>query len=351
MGIYQGAMDIGTNSCRLIIVEKKEEGDFTHLRQVRITRIGEGLGQGHLRLSQGAMDRTLAALAEYKEMLGGYPVEEVWLLGTQALREADNSEVFAAAVKERTGFDLQIISGEREAYLSYLGAATGLSDPALAQPLVLDIGAGSTELMWLEEDGAAKAGDTGAAGIAGTNVAARAAGAKAEAAGVGGRGDDADRNIGAIKGRIRAVSAPIGSLRLLEKPLDRQGILEALRTGWQGIAVPERAMGGNAAAIGGTGPLVGVGGTATTLGAIHLNMKEYDPEALLGLEMSRSQVEAVLALLESLPSAERLALPGMMPGREDVLPWGLRILLAAMTYCRRDSVVICDRDLLYGILQ
>lgn len=324
MGIYLGAMDIGTNSCRLIIVEKQGAGDFTHLRQVRITRIGEGLGQGNLRLSRQAMDRTLAALIEYKEMLADYPVEQAWLLGTQALREAANSSGFVTEVKERTGFDLQIISGEREAYLSYLGAATGLNDPALAQPLVLDIGAGSTELMWLEA-----------------------------AVGVGGRGDDADRNTGAIKGRIRAVSAPIGSLRLLEKPLDSQGILEALRTGWQGIAVPARAMEmeANAAAAGGTGPLVGVGGTATTLGAIHLNMKEYDPEALLGLEMSRSQVEAVLALLEGLSSAERLALPGMMPGREDVLPWGLRILLAAMTYCRRDSVVICDRDLLYGILQ
>lgn len=347
MGIYQGAMDIGTNSCRLIIVEKKEEGDFTHLRQVRITRIGEGLGQGHLHLSRGAMDRTLAALAEYKEILAGYPVEKVWLLGTQALREADNSQVFAAAVKERTGFDLQVISGEREAYLSYLGAATGLSDPALAQPLVLDIGAGSTELMWLEEDETANAGGRGVAGTAGANAAAGAAGA--------------DGGTGAITGQIKAVSAPIGGLRLLEKPLNEEGILEALRTGWQGIAVPEqkgqkaeetkRRPQISTAAIGGAGPLVGVGGTATTLGAIHLNMKEYDPEALLGLEMSRSQVEAVLALLESLPSAERLALPGMMPGREDVMPWGLRILLAAMTYCRRDSVVICDRDLLYGILQ
>jgi exopolyphosphatase/guanosine-5'-triphosphate,3'-diphosphate pyrophosphatase len=79
-------------------------------------------------------------------------------------------------------------------------------------------------------------------------------------------------------------------------------------------------------------------------------MQEYDPEALLGLELSRGQVEAALALLESLPAAARLALPGMLPGREDVLPWGLRILLGAMSYCRRDSVVICDRDLLYGIL-
>ncbi|MDR1192631.1 MAG: hypothetical protein LBK98_00430 [Peptococcaceae bacterium] len=103
-------------------------------------------------------------------------------------------------------------------------------------------------------------------------------------------------------------------------------------------------------AKGGTGPLVGVGGTATTLAAIHLQMREYEPEAFLGCRIHRGRIEEITLWLEGLTAAERLALPGMMPGREDVLPWGLRILLAAMTYCRRDSVVVCDRDLLYGIL-
>jgi exopolyphosphatase/guanosine-5'-triphosphate,3'-diphosphate pyrophosphatase len=155
------------------------------------------------------MDRTLAALAEYKAILSGYPAGEVWLLGTQALREADNSSDFAAEVKARTGFDLHIINGRQEAWLSYLGAAAGLKDPALAQPLVLDIGAGSTELMWLEPGAGTGAG----AGIgAGTGAA----------------------------NQVRAFSAPIGSLRLLEKPLDEGGILAALAAGWQGIEVPAR---------------------------------------------------------------------------------------------------------------
>jgi exopolyphosphatase/guanosine-5'-triphosphate,3'-diphosphate pyrophosphatase len=310
MGIYQGVMDIGTNSCRLVIVEKTETGDFTHVRQARITKLGEGLGRGRLHLSRQAMDRTLAVLGEYKDILSGYPVDQVWLLGTQALREADNSASFATEVKEKTGFDLRIISGPQEACLSYLGAAGGLKDPALAHPLVLDIGAGSTELMWLEP------------------------GAGAE-------------------GLVRAVSAPVGSLRLLERPLDDPAILAALAAGWQGIQVPDQAPAGGREALpsgGGTGPLVAVGGTATTLGAIRLKMKEYDPEALLGLRLSRRQVEETLSLLASLSPAARLALPGMLPGREEVLPWGLRILLGAMTYCRRDSVVICDRDLLYGVL-
>ena len=293
MGVYRAVMDIGTNSCRLIIAEIMEAGDITRLRQIRITRIGEGLGRGNLHIGRAAMDRTLAALTEYKAIIDEYPVEKTLLLGTQALREADNSEVFAAEVKEATGFDLEIISGRREAYLSYSGAAGALRGTEMAEPLVLDIGAGSTELFW-EESG------------------------------------------------VKGASAPVGALRLLEKPLDEQGILDALEAGWADLEAAARADDKKT--------LVAVGGTATTLGAIHLNMKVYDPEALLGLRMNRAQVEMVLDMLESMTPRERLGLPGMTPGREDVMPWGLKILLGAMTYCRKDSVVICDRDLLYGAL-
>ena len=312
MTVYRAVMDIGTNTCRLIVAEISEGRDMTLLRQIRVTRIGEGLGRGELHISRAAMDRTLAALTEYKTMIAGYPVDRVRLLGTQALREADNGLEFAAEVKKKTGFDLEIISGRQEAYLSYAGAVKGFADSAVIQPLVLDIGAGSTELFREEVS------------------------------------DCGER-------RVTGASAPVGCLRLLERSLDDAEILAALSAGWQEVESP-RGTG-----VSGDGetdpeaneqksPLVAVGGTATTLGAIHLMMKEYDPEALLGLRMTRSQVEAVLSLLVKLPPEERLALPGMMPGREDVMPWGLRILLCAMTYCRRGSVVICDRDLLYGAL-
>ena len=312
MGVYRAAMDIGTNSCRLIVAEIHGDRDITHLRQVRITRIGEGLGQGNLHISRAAMDRTLEALIEYRAMIDAYTVDRVRLLGTQALREADNADEFAAEVKAKTGFDLEIISGRREAYLSYSGAVSGLKGPGLEQPLVLDIGAGSTELFW------------------------------------------EDTEINGEK-RVDGASAPIGALRLLEHPLSDEGIREALTTGWHHMAIPPSEPDLSVLSDGaGKGysnrPLVAVGGTATTLGAIYRKMDVYDPEALLGLRMSRTEVEDVVALLEGLSMPERLALPGMMPGREDVMPWGLRILLGAMSCSGRDSVVICDRDLLYGIL-
>jgi exopolyphosphatase/guanosine-5'-triphosphate,3'-diphosphate pyrophosphatase len=312
-------MDIGTHSCRLIIAEIKDGKDVTHLRQLRVTRIGEGLGQGNLHISRSAKDRTLSALVEYKSMIGAYPVEKIWLLGTQALREADNGKEFVAEVKEKTGFDLEIISGRREAYLSYAGAVSGLQRTGLQMPLVLDIGAGSTELFW---EGVTSGGET----------------------------------------CVDGASAPIGALRLLENPLDDEGILDALKVGWRHVTIPTGVLHQvqHQAEVqyqveaqhqaDGERPLVAVGGTATTLGAIHMKMKIYDPEALLGLRVSRAEVEDVVAMLDGLSAPERLALPGMMPGREDVMPWGLRILLGVMTYSGRDEVAICDRDLLYGAL-
>ena len=308
MGVYRATMDIGTNACRLLIAEVGEESDRTLFRMLRIPRIGEGLGRGDLFLSRAAMDRTLTVLAEYRDRIATYPVDSVRLLGTQALREAANGRLFAAEVRDKTGFTLEIISGEQEAYLSYRGALTGLVSIGITRPMVLDIGAGSTELI---------VGDSEAVGA----------------------------------GSVRGVSAPVGCLRLLENPMEAREIRAALADGWSGLQAPLAATGyGEAPAEAGVRRLVAVGGTATTLGAIHLQMKDYDPEALLGLSISRAQVEESLALLMRLSSAQRLALPGMMPGREDVMPWGLRILLAAMDICAQDDVVICDRDLLYGAL-
>ncbi|MCL1848184.1 MAG: hypothetical protein FWF83_00705 [Clostridiales bacterium] len=299
MGVLRAAMDIGTNSCRLVIVETEEGHEKTLVRIVRMTRLGEGIGQGGLLIKQEAMDRTLAALVEFQKVIGAYPVGKTWLMGTQALREAGNSQDFAAEVKERTGFDLEIISGEREAYLSYVGAAKAFAGTAFSQPYVLDIGAGSTELFY--------------------------------------EGNAIDP-----KRQVHGASAPIGSLRLMEKPMDSDGIFGVLNEYWAGIAANIEANSKK--------PLVAVGGTATTLGAIYLHMEEYDPEALLGLQIDKHSIQEVIGLLESMTPQARLTLPGMLPGREDVMHWGLRIMLEVMRFCRQKQVAICDRDLLFGVM-
>jgi exopolyphosphatase/guanosine-5'-triphosphate,3'-diphosphate pyrophosphatase len=281
-------VDIGTNSCRLIIVEKQGVQLQTFCRQLRITRIGRGQNKSGGELTDEGMESTLKALLEYQKIISEYSVGSFRLLGTQALRVATNAEEFKTKVKQALNWNLEIISGEREAYLSYLGAISALPD--LPQAVVLDIGGGSTEVM------------------------------TATAAGVHG------------------ASAPIGCLRLLENPLSNEAIKEVLKQGWHDIQVPEGSS------------LVGVGGTATTIGTIFRRLAVYDPEVLLEIQMTRQDVQDMLDHLISLTSQQRLALPGMLPAREDILPWGIRILLATMDYFSFSTLRICDRDLMYGIL-
>ena len=330
MSAFYAVMDIGTNSCRLLIAEIKEKVDIAHVRRLRVTRIGEGLGQGNLQINRGAMDRTLEALAEYRYVIDQFPspIEKIRLIGTQALREAGNSQVFVDEVKEKTGFSLEIIEGEQEAMLSYTGAVYGLADPALAMPMVLDIGAGSTELIWEE---APEHANTSQNNLNETQLVS-----------------------GKRHTEIKAVSVPIGSLRLLEKPMDRQGIYAVLCSGLEGLPSVDARQGAGADFNNReqikNKALIAVAGTATTLGAIYLKLKEYDPDALSALRMTKEQVENMLDMLERMSSAERLVLPGMLPGREDVLPWGLKIMLEVMNYCQKDEVFIRDRDLLFGAL-
>jgi len=299
MGAYKAVMDIGTNSCRLIIAECFDQRDITLAREARVTRVGEGIGRGAVEISPAAMDRTIAALTDYRALIDKYPVESARLLGTQALREAGNSQALADKIKEKTGFELEIISGAEEARLSYMGVTRGAPVFADISPLVLDIGAGSTEIVY---------GETSASGEL----------------------------------VIRGESAPVGCLRLLENPMGDRSLLQSLKEGWNHVKMPDGAEK--------DAPLVAVGGTATTFGAIHTGMTSYDPDAMLGLRVDIGRTREILDMLERMSPADRLSLPGMRPGREDVMPWGLRILLAAMRYCGRESVLICDRDLLYGAL-
>jgi len=286
--MLRAAIDIGTNTCRLLIVEQKGEQIETIRRHLIITRIGQGIGKQKGQLTSEGMERTLKALKEFQALIAEYPVVSVDIMGTQALREAANSGEFCSQVNELLGWQIDIISGEKEAYLSYLGAVSAM--PELKNGVILDIGGGSTEIITKAED------------------------------------------------RIYGASAPVGCLRLMEKPLPDEEIRQELKKYWRNVRLAPDSV------------LVGVGGTATTLGAIFLKMEKYDADALLQCIMKRSDVRTILDELEAMSMSERRKLPGMLPGREDVMPYGLIILLNVMDIYDISELRICDRDLMYGIL-
>jgi exopolyphosphatase/guanosine-5'-triphosphate,3'-diphosphate pyrophosphatase len=291
---FWAVMDIGTNSVRLLIATV-EEGRIVPLhRELTTARLGQGMGKTIL---PEAAERTLAALKKYRQSIQdrvGLERVRIRLAGTQFLREAGNAPEFQKRVAQTLGWELEILPGPQEAWLSYIGATNSLSlsaDENEAVWAVLDIGGGSTEIMLPDKDG-----------------------------------------------HLAGVSVPIGALRLYQRPMTSSQLQDYLEEKWRNISFPEMFS------------LVGVAGTCTTLGAIHLGMARYDAERLSGLEMSRAQIEAVQNRLLPMTPAQRLEVTGMIPGREDIIPYGVGLLLEIMKFLRKDRVIIQDADLLQGLI-
>lgn len=286
-------MDIGTNSCRLLIAENKRGNIITIRQELRTTRIGQGINNELKRISQEAFDRTTTTLKEYSEIINAYPVDKVILVATQAVREASNSIELKDEIEKKVGWKLDIISGEREAWLSYLGATKGLTLDY--SPLVIDIGGGSTEVIIKE------------------------------------------------KQDVISISIPIGALRLYENPLSSETIEKMLEANLDiaGFGLVKESN---------STILVGVGGTCTTTAAIDLALSEYDRNLVHGAVLTKDNIEKIYKELIKLSSQERLKIPGVYKGREDIIVSGMKILLALMKYTNKDRIVVSDEDLLYGLV-
>ncbi|MDQ3878838.1 MAG: exopolyphosphatase, partial [Actinomycetota bacterium] len=139
-----GAIDVGTNSVRLIVAEQEPGGVRALDRRLVITRLGQGVDKRRA-FDPQALQRTLQAIAEYAAVCGEYEVAEIRVTATSAARDARDRDVFFEAVRKMTGKPAELLSGDEEARLTFLGAASDLA--ADAPLLVVDIGGGSTELV------------------------------------------------------------------------------------------------------------------------------------------------------------------------------------------------------------
>jgi exopolyphosphatase/guanosine-5'-triphosphate,3'-diphosphate pyrophosphatase len=279
-------MDIGTNSVRLLLAETSKNQVRPLRREWIPARLGQGMG--HMILPEAAR-RTLDALKQFSQIISRYKSPRIRLVGTQFLREAVNAQAFKTQIFQELGWELEIISGLCEARLSYMGATTFMKVSGI--PVVLDIGGGSTEITL--PDG---------------------------------------------HGGVVCASIPIGALRLYRHPMSSSDIQAYIREKWGTLSIPEGIS------------LAGVAGTCTTLAAIQLQMEHYEAERINGLVMRRSQIEAILNRIMPMDSARRLEIPGIHAGREDILPYGIILLLEIMAFLQCDRLVIQDTDLLFGLI-
>ena len=301
------AIDQGTNSIRLLVVEPSLEtaGDPTELaRDMIITRLGEGVDRTGL-IDPGALERTVVVLERYCRRARALAAERIRVAATSAIRDASNGGDYAVAVRANAGTELEVISGEREAGLSFLGATHGLTpDDAEAPYLVLDDGGGSTEFV-----------------------------------------------IGRRPGRAEdAVSTQIGSVRLTERlvrhdPPTTEDLAALARATENGLDDAQARL-----PLIDARTLIAVAGTATTIRAIALGLPRYDPDAIHRTTLSRNDVERVLGMLSTMTTAERAALPVMAPGRGDVIVAGAVILLHTMNRFGFDKVLVSKTDILDGLV-
>ncbi|MDW8321515.1 MAG: Ppx/GppA phosphatase family protein [Armatimonadota bacterium] len=292
-------IDIGTNSILLTVAEVRDREINALCERSRITRLGQGLNATG-KLSAEPMQRSLSALHELIEEARGYQVDTIIAVGTEVLRKAQNAGEFLEACAQ-LGVTVEVISGEREAYLSYLSVAR---DPLFAQRAscltMLDIGGGSTEVS---------------------------------------RGCD-----GVLR---ESRSYPIGAVRLTEAHLHSDPPtaeqIQALQE-----AVKYRLQDEKPLAEGEY--LVGVGGTFVNVASLHAGHAEYIPEQVHGAVLTLEEMQDVARKLCSLPLAERRNLPGIEPDRAPVLHAGALIALTAMQWLLAETITVSMRGLRWGLV-
>lgn len=293
-------IDIGTNTFRLLVAEMDDAQSIREIRSAKeITRLGEGFSTKKAFLP-AAVERAIAALKRFKEILQKYPVEDLIVVGTSAVREAQNRDAFLYQVKQETGFDIQVISGEEEALCTFLGVNLVIQNQTEPM-LVIDIGGGSTEFIGAEGDA--------------PNF---------------------------------LLSTELGVVHLTEKYLKSDPPTpEALKSLRQAIDKVIKPIGYHFPP---KGLFVGTAGSITTLAAIDQKMTVYDPEKVNRYPLSRAAVERIFKELSVMPLEQRRKTLGLEKGREDIILTGSLILLAVMELFGYDPVYVSDYGLREGVL-
>jgi exopolyphosphatase/guanosine-5'-triphosphate,3'-diphosphate pyrophosphatase len=300
-----GAVDIGTNSVRLLVADVDGHGRDAKLRtldrRMHITRLGQGVDRARA-LAPEAVARTLDVLREYRAALDEHGVERVRATATSAARDAGNRDEFFATARDALGLTPELLAGEEEAKLSFLGATADLDAPAPF--LVVDIGGGSTEFVLGTEE------PTG------------------------------------------LVSLDIGCVRVTEQflqsdPPAPEELANAVATVRDLVVDVPRVVPGAADAR----TLVGLAGTITTIAAVEQGLPEYDPDRIHHFRLTREAAEDVFRTLATESAAQRAHNPGLEPGRVDVIVGGAIVLVSILRVLGYDEVLVSEADILDGLVR
>lgn len=293
-----GAIDIGTNSMRLLTTDLIDNKLTNRKKYVNTTRIGQGVDENGF-ITEEAMERNINALKEYHDKCLDYGCEKIYCMGTSALRDSKNRSEFIKRAKEESGIDVNVVDGEIEAKLGFSGVTNGIDKEG--DILVIDIGGGSTEFIFGNKEGI-------------------------------------ERN----------VSINIGALRLTEKYLSegysdsafsdmREFINEQIKDIVSYLNEKEIEC------------VCGIGGTITSLSAVNQNLEVYSMEKVHGSVITREEVQKMMDKFVSCSDEERKHINGLQPKRADIIAAGTEILICIMDNLSKKEVVVSEYDNLEGI--
>jgi exopolyphosphatase/guanosine-5'-triphosphate,3'-diphosphate pyrophosphatase len=291
------AVDCGTLSTRLLISAPSGE---PILRLMRITRLGERVDRSGLLLPE-AIERTLGVLREYQALMGEHEVRKARMVGTSALRDASNRALFSMPAAELIGTELELLSGQDEAALSFLGATAELSAES-APWLVADIGGGSTELVVGPEPFGARSLDLGCV---------------------------------RVTERFLQHDPPTG-----DEIAEAEAWLEA-----QYNRAEAEVPGFRSARA-----FIGLAGTVSALARFDQGLVSYDREAVHHYRLARQSVERALADLAGRRASQRAALPGIEEGRAELIVGGALVLATLMAHFGFEECLVSESDILDGLV-
>ena len=276
-------IDIGSNSVRLMFWA---DGKVLY-KQLSTTRLGEGTAFS-LCLKEEAIERTARAVSAFAERAKQEGAEDVFAYATEAVRSAENKEVFLARVRQLSGLEVEVLSGDTEAKLGLFGALGDSGDGGM-----IDVGGASTEVSFR------KSGDL-----------------------------------------VFSVSIPLGAVRLYDLCHDSIGCLQdSVSPHLEKLSAAPKGL-----------PVFGVGGTATTLAAVCLKLERYSSSAVQGCRIKESELGPLTAQLLSLSAEERKQLPGMDARRADIIGGGAFLLTSVLETLGADELIVSDSDNLEGYL-
>jgi len=295
-----GNIDIGTNSMRLLIAEYKDGKIINRKKYVNTTRIGQGVdSQGYI--TDEAIERNINALIEFSKICKEEECKEIYCMGTSALRDSKNKELFIKLAKEKANINVDIISGEKESNLGFMGVLQGLENQE--DILVIDIGGGSTEFI-----------------------------------------------IGNKNGIRFAKSENVGALRMTEKFLKQDPINETEFKNMSDFIYEEIKDTLKYIEKDGVQKIVGIGGTITSLSAINQKMESYSMDKIHNSKVTLSEIELILQNLKKMTLNDKKNLKGLQPKRADIITAGVEILYTIMKNIEINEIIVSEYDNLEGLM-